>query len=80
MQIWPLPPYEHRNFLDCVKTRRNPYFPAEIGHRCASVLHIGNIALLLGRKLRWNPATEEFVNDDTANRMRSRAMRAPWTL
>ena len=80
LHLYTCPAGEHRNFLDCVKTRRNPYFPAEIGHRCASVLHIGNIALLLGRKLRWNPATEEFVNDDSANRMRSRAMRAPWTL
>jgi len=71
---------EHRNFLDCVKTRRDTYFPAEIGHRCASVQHIGNAAMLLGRKLRWNPAKEEFVNDESANRMRSRAMRAPWTL
>ncbi|MFA7003389.1 MAG: Gfo/Idh/MocA family oxidoreductase [Verrucomicrobiia bacterium] len=71
---------EHRNFLDCVKSRRDPYFPAEIGHRCASVMHIGNAAMLLGRKLRWNPEKEEFVNNESANRMRSRAMRAPWTL
>jgi len=71
---------EHRNFLDCVKTRLDPYFPAEIGHRCATVMHMGNIAMLLGRKLRWNPVKEEFLNDDTANRMRSRAMREPWSL
>jgi predicted dehydrogenase len=71
---------EHRNFLDCVKTRRDPYFPAEIGHRCASVMHIGNISMLLGRKLRWNPEKEEFIDDEQANRMRSRAMRGPWTL
>jgi predicted dehydrogenase len=71
---------EHRNFLDCVKTRLEPYFPAEIGHRCATVMHMGNIAMLLGRKLRWDPAKEEFLNDDTANRMRGRAMREPWSL
>ena len=71
---------EHRNFLDCVKSRRDPYFPAEIGHRCSTVMHIGNIAMLLGRKLRWNPDKEEFLNDPAANQMRSRAMRAPWTL
>ena len=80
LHLYTCPAGEHRNFLDCVKTRRNPYFPAEIGHRCASVLHIGNAALMLGRKLQWNPQTEEFVNDDTANRVRSRAMRPPWTL
>lgn len=69
---------EHRNFLDCVKSRRDPYFPAEIGHRCATVQHIGNIAMQLGRKLRWNPAKEEFVNDATANALRARFMREPW--
>lgn len=69
---------EHRNFLDCVKSRRDPYFPAEIGHRCASVQHIGNISMRLGRKLRWNPAKEEFIDDETANSMRTRFMREPW--
>ncbi len=71
---------EHRNFLDCVKSRRPCYFPPEIGHRCASICHIGNIAMQLGRKLRWDPAKEEFPGDDAANRLRSRAMRAPWKL
>jgi predicted dehydrogenase len=71
---------EHRNFLDCVKSRREPYFPAEIGHRVSSLAHIGNIAMLLGRQLRWNPAAEKFENDDVADRMRSQAMRAPWTV
>lgn len=71
---------EHRNFLDCVKSRRDPYFPAEIGHRCCSVSHLGNIAMDLGRKLQWNPDLEEFVDDEQANRMRSVAMREPWGL
>jgi hypothetical protein len=71
---------EHRNFLDCVRTRKTPYFPAETGHRCATVLHLGNISMLLGRKLQWDPAREAFVNDDAANNMRSRPMREPWTL
>jgi len=71
---------EHRNFLDCVKTRRDPYFPAEIGHRCCTVMHMGNIAMWTGRKLRWDPAKEEFVDDAEANRHLSRAMREPWRL
>lgn len=71
---------EQRNFLDCVKSRRAPYFPAEIGHRCATVMHIGNIAMELGRKLTWNPEREEFVGDQVANSRRSRFMREPWTL
>jgi len=80
LKLYTCPAGEHRNFLDCVKTRLDPYFPAEIGHRCATVMHMGNIAMLLGRKLRWDPVKEEFLNDETANRMRSRAMREPWTL
>ena len=69
-----------RNFLDCVKTRKDPYFPAEIGHRCCCLAHLGDIAMDLGRKVRWNPDTEEFINDAQANRLRSRSMREPWTL
>ncbi|MFP4058602.1 MAG: Gfo/Idh/MocA family protein [Candidatus Brocadiia bacterium] len=71
---------EHRNFLDCVKSRRDPYFPAEIGHRCCSVAHLGNIAIDLGRKLTWDPRSERFPGDEAANRLLSRAMRAPWTV
>ncbi len=78
--LFTCPAGEHRNFLDCVKSRRDPYFPAEVGHRCCSVAHLGNIAMELGRKLRWDPDAEEFENDDTANRMCSRAMREPWHL
>ncbi|MBN2270967.1 MAG: Gfo/Idh/MocA family oxidoreductase [Sedimentisphaerales bacterium] len=73
-------PSEQRNFLDCVKSRKECYFPPEKGQRCFTVAHIGNISMLLGRKLRWNPEKEEFANDEQANRMLSRAMRGPWHL
>jgi len=73
-------PGEHRNFLDCVKSRRDPYFPAEVGHRCCTIAHIGNIAMELGRRLRWDPDKEEFIDDPMANQMRSRALREPWTI
>jgi predicted dehydrogenase len=78
--LFTCPGGEHRNFLDCVKSRKDPYFPAEIGHRCSSLCHLGNIAMITGRKLRWDPDTERFADDDAANRMRSRAMRSPWHL
>jgi len=71
---------EQRNFLDCVKSRKDCYFPPEIGQRCFTIAHIGNISMLLGRKLRWDPDNERFVNDEQANRMLSRAMRSPWRL
>jgi len=71
---------EQRNFLDCVKSRKQCYFPPEKGQRCFTIAHIGNISMLLGRKLRWDPQKEEFVGDAEANRMLSRAMRSPWHL
>jgi len=71
---------EQRNFLDCVKSRKDCYFPPEIGHRCFTIAHIGNISMLLGRKLRWDPEKEQFINDEQANRMLSRSMRSPWRL
>jgi hypothetical protein len=52
----------------------------EIGHRSVSLCHLGNIATLLGRKLKWNPEKEQFINDTTANRMLMRSMRAPWRI
>lgn len=74
------PQGEQRNFLNCVKSRQECYFPPEIGQRCFTIAHIGNIAMLLGRKLRWDPQAERFVNDDEANRMLGRTMRSPWNL
>jgi len=71
---------EQRNFLDCVKSRKDCYFPPEIGHRCFTIAHIGNISMLLGRKLKWDPDRERFINDEQANRMLSRSMRSPWQL
>lgn len=71
---------EHRNFVDCVKSRTPCYAPAETGHRTISIPHIGNIAMQLGRKLNWDPKAERFVNDAEADAMLSRAQREPWTI
>jgi predicted dehydrogenase len=71
---------EHRNFVDCVKSRKPCYAPAETGHRTISIPHIGNIAMQLGRKLRWNPEAEQFVDDAAANAMLSRKQCEPWTI
>jgi len=69
-----------RNFLDCIKTRRETITPIEIGHRSIAVAHLGNIAMLLGRKIRWDPDTEQILDDPAASRMLNRSMRAPWTM
>lgn len=69
-----------RNFLDCVRTRRQPICHAEIGHRSSTICHLGNIAMILGRPLRWDPTAERFVNDPEAQSMTDRPMRSPWQL
>lgn len=69
-----------QNFLDCVKSRQKTITPIEVAHRSISVGLLGEIAMLLERKVRWDPDREEFVNDPEANRMLSRPMRAPWHL
>ena len=71
---------EHDDFLKCVKSRKDPYFPVDAGHRVSTVCHLANIAIKLGRKLKWDPDAERFVNDEQANSMLSRPMRAPWKL
>ncbi|MEA3226122.1 MAG: Gfo/Idh/MocA family oxidoreductase [Planctomycetota bacterium] len=70
----------HRNFLDCIKTHRDTAAPVEVGHRSVSICHLGNIAMILKRKLQWNPKDERFVNDEQANQMLTRSMRSPWHL
>lgn len=73
--------YEHaRNFLDCVKSRKDPLESVETGHRVASLCHLGNIAMKLHRKIQWDPTQETIVGDPEAAAMLSRPMRAPWTL
>ncbi len=67
-----------RNWLDCIKSRRQPVAPVEDGHRSCTVCLLGSIAMRLGRKLKWDPKKEEFINDEVANHMRSRTMRLPW--
>ncbi|MBI4600814.1 MAG: Gfo/Idh/MocA family oxidoreductase [Planctomycetes bacterium] len=80
LKLYTNPAGEHRDFLDCVRSRKEPYFPSEVGHRCSTLCHLGNIAMRLGRKLRWDPAKEAFEGDAEADGLRSRPMRAPWTL
>jgi len=67
------------NFFECVKSRQAPICEPEIGHRSVSVCHLGAISMRLGRKLQWDPAREEFVNDKDANAFVSREMRKSWS-
>jgi predicted dehydrogenase len=69
-----------RNWLDCVKTRRRPVAEAEIGHRSATVCHLGNIARWTGRRLRWDPVKETFPDDADARKHLDRPHRKGYEL
>jgi hypothetical protein len=68
------------DFVHCVRTRERPFRDIEIAHRAATVCHLGNIAYALRRPLQWDPAREQIVGDDEANRLLDRPKREPWTL
>ncbi len=73
--------HEKRDFLDAVQTRGQTLEDAEVGHRTASLGHLGQIAIQLGRPLRWDPQKEHFPGDDEANRLLSLPPgRSPWSL
>jgi myo-inositol 2-dehydrogenase/D-chiro-inositol 1-dehydrogenase len=69
---------QHGNWLECIRSRKTPISPVEIGHRACSVCLITHISMKLGRKLEWDPETEMFVKDDEANKMLSRSQRYPY--
>ena len=62
-----MPPSEHRNFLDCVKSRARCNADIETGHRSTSATLIANIALRTGKLLEWDGEKETFTNDLAAN-------------
>jgi len=75
------PSGDHRqNFLNCVRSRSETAAPIEHAHRTISIAHLANIAMLLERRIRWDPAREQIVNDAEVERMTARAMREPWRL
>lgn len=73
-------PGHHRNFIDCVRSRQEPMAPAEVGHRTGTICHLNNIAMKLGRAVRWDPINEVCVDDDEANALLKPDMRSPWHL
>ncbi len=73
-------PGHHRDFVDSVKSRKQPFATAEIGHRTATICHLNNIAIKLGRDLKWDPVKEVVIDDAQANALLAPTMRAPWSL
>ena len=80
-------PYETRiphqlNFIECVRSRQDPVVPVEIGHSSCTVCTLGNIACDLKRTIKWDPATETFIDDvdGEATKRLHYEYRSPWTL
>ncbi len=70
----------HQNFLDCIKSRKETITPSEIALRSISVALLGEIAMLTGKKIEWNPDTEEILNNDYARHLLRKPYKEPWKL
>ena len=68
------------NFLECIKSRAETIAPVEVAHRSCSICLLGDIAMRLVRKLKWDPEQEKFIDDEQANRLLRKPMRSPWQL
>ncbi|MBA7621119.1 Inositol 2-dehydrogenase/D-chiro-inositol 3-dehydrogenase [subsurface metagenome] len=76
----PVSNHHQQNFLDCVKTRASTVASVEVAVRSDTLCQLSDIAMRLGRKLRWDPENEKFINDTQADRMLKRPTRSPWRL
>jgi len=68
------------SFADAIRTRRRAGGHAEASHRSATIVHLANIAIRCGRKIRYDPEEEQIIGDEEANRMVHQPMRAPWRI
>jgi hypothetical protein len=73
-------PGHFREFLDSIKSRERTLTPVEIAHRSQTPGHLGYIASVTGRTLKWDAAKQEIIGDAEASKLMQPQMRAPWTL
>ena len=76
----PKSPGHHRDWIDCIRSRRRPVADVEIGARSVTICHLMNLAYWYRRKLKWDPQNWRFVSDEEANKWLDRARRDPWQL
>ena len=67
-------------FGEAVKTRQQAGGHAEAAHRTVCIMHLTNISIRVGRKIKFDPVTEQIIGDEEANRLAYQPMRAPWHL
>jgi len=70
----------HGNWLECIRSRRQPIAPVEVAHRSCTACLLHHMAMKLKRRLRWDPGKERFVGDEEADKLLSRPQRAPYRL
>jgi hypothetical protein len=68
------------SFAEAVKTRKRTGGNADAANRSATLMHLANIAIRTGRKLRYDPVNEQIIGDKEANRLVNPPMRTPWHL
>ncbi|MFI5378797.1 MAG: Gfo/Idh/MocA family protein [Tepidisphaerales bacterium] len=73
-------PGHHRDWINCIHSRKRPIADVEIGARSVAVVILGNLAYWHQRKLRWDPAKWEFTGDNEAAQWLDRERRDPWQL
>ena len=69
-----------RNFVDSIKSRKPTIAPVEAAHRSATTGHLGLIAMLVERKIKWDAKKEKIIGDSDATKLMSRGYRSPWKL
>ena len=80
LAMLPDPAPQVTDFLESVRDRTPFALNESNGFRSCTIINMGKIALQLGRNLKFNPVTQEFINDEQANRLINPAMRSPWTI
>lgn len=73
-------PGHSKNFLDCVKSRNKTLTPVEVAHRSATPGHLGQISMLLKRKIKFDPVSQKIIGDEVASTMLGRSYRSPWLI
>jgi predicted dehydrogenase len=71
---------QRRNWIECIKSRKETICPAEVGHRTSTVCQLGNVGYWVRRALTWDPVKEQFKDDKEANKFVDREMRGDWKL
>jgi hypothetical protein len=72
-------PGHHRDWINCIRSRKRPVADVEIGARSVTVCHLGNLAYWYDKRLRWDPKNWRFL-DEEDNKLLGRERRDPWQL